>query len=109
MEITNLTIHGLQITSIFTGDKYYFHSFYYGFIAIAERTSDNINEGTASFDLRVGNKHLNGYSLTTDRIVTGVKRFINRAENQFINKEISYNIIPEDLNRVSISIEEHAL
>ncbi|MBQ1570164.1 MAG: hypothetical protein IIZ78_03480, partial [Clostridiales bacterium] len=107
MEFTRTKIKGHEVTVIFTGSKYFFHSHYYGLLAIAERTAQDTDAGTAAFTIRIGNSHTIGGFMGADDILPSIKRFITRCENQFISKRITYTRVDEDLNKIYLTIEEH--
>lgn len=106
MEIKNIKIKGCDVTSIFVGSKYYFYNNYYGFIAIAEMTRDYDNNKTNA-TIHIGNSHTIGGSMDTYAILPSIKRFINKEENQFVEKKVGYEVVEEDLSNMHISIVEH--
>lgn len=94
MTINKTSFRGYEVNVIFTGSHYYFHSTYAGVIAVAERIErETTPANETKFILRVGNRHLVGGSLgSISAISANCKRFINKAENQFINVSVDYEI-----------------
>ena len=99
MELKKTTIKGREIYVMFTGDKYFFYSNYYGTLAIAERKEKKTGEPATEeeFTLTVGNHHTTGGQMADSIVISAVKRYINREENQFITKRIKYNVQYSDL------------
>ena len=62
MELKKTTIKGREIYVMFTGDKYFFYSNFYGTLAIAERKEKKTGEPATEeeFTLTVGNHHTTG-------------------------------------------------
>ena len=85
METGNIKINGEAITVIFTGDKYYFHSNYWGIVGIATRESDINEHKNKKFSLIAGHKNVYRY-----KYVTVMKRYITKAENKFIACDVEY-------------------
>ena len=73
METGNIKINGEAITVIFTGDKYYFHSNYWGIVGIATRESDISDCKHKKFSLIAGHKNVYRY-----KYVTAMKRYITK-------------------------------
>ena len=78
METGQIRISGSKVAVIFTGKKYFFHDNWWGIIGIATRESDLGDIGNKRFTLIAGNKNMN-----RDNVVTAMKRYIKKAENQF--------------------------
>lgn len=96
MTINNTSFRGYEINVIFTGSHYYFHSSYAGVIAIAERKPYNFQDAQ-TFEVKAGNRHLVGGSLgSASAILANCKKFINKAENQFIRVSVDYELIEAD-------------
>ena len=84
MQTGQMKIGGDAITVIFIGNKYYFHSNYWGIVGIATRESD-ISEHKQKFSLIAGNKNI-----YRDKYVTAMKRYITKAENKFVACDVEY-------------------
>ena len=85
METGNIKINGESITVIFTGEKYYFHSNYWGIVGIATRKSDIRDCKHKKFSLIAGNKNI-----YRDKYVTAMKRYITKAENKYVACDVEY-------------------
>ena len=85
METGNIKINGEAITVIFTGDKYYFHSNYWGIVGIATRESELGECKNKKFSLIAGNKNI-----YRDKYVTAMKRYINKAKQKFVACDVEY-------------------
>ena len=85
METGQIKINGDDITVIFTGDKYYFHSNYWGIVGIATRESDIIEHKHNKFSLIAGHKNVYRY-----KYVTAMKRYITKAENKSVACDVEY-------------------
>ena len=85
METGQIKINGDAITVIFTGEKYYFHSNYWGIVGIATRESDISDCKHKKFSLIAGNKNI-----YRDKYVTAMKRYITKAENKFVACDVEY-------------------
>ena len=85
METGNIKINGEAITVIFTGEKYYFHSNYWGIVGIATRESESSDTKHKKFSLIAGNKNI-----YRDKYVTAMKRYITKAENKFVACDVEY-------------------
>ena len=103
MTIDKTSCRGYEINVIFTGSHYYFHSHYCGIIAIAERKPYNFQDAQ-TFILKAGNRHLLGGSLgSVSAIATLCKKYINKAENQFIKVSVSYEV--EEMDGADLALE----
>ena len=85
METGNIKVNGDAITVIFIGDKYYFHSNYWGIVGIATRVSDLSERHNKKFCLIAGHKNVYRY-----KYVTAMKRYITKAENKFVACDVEY-------------------
>ena len=85
METGQIKINGDAITVIFTGDKYYFHSNYWGIVGIATRESDISEHKHNKFSLIAGHKNVYRY-----KYVTAMKRYITKAENKSVDCDVEY-------------------
>lgn len=83
METGQIKINGDAITVIFTGDKYYFHSNYWGIVGIATRESELGECKHKKFSFIAGNKNI-----YRDKYVTAMKRYITKAENKFVDCDV---------------------
>lgn len=103
MTFDKITCRGHEINVIFSGSHYYFHSHYCGVIAIAERKPYNFQDAQ-TFTIKAGNRHLLGGSLgSADAIASICKRYINKAENQFIKVSVSYEV--EKIDGADMALE----
>lgn len=85
METGNIKINGEAITVIFTGEKYYFHSNYWGIVGIATREGESSDTKHKKFSLIVGNDNID-----RDKYVTAMKRYITKAENKSVDCDVEY-------------------
>lgn len=106
MELSTITIKGRKVSVIFTGSTYYFYNEYFGYLAIAERDAETerANRATAFFTVYVGNHHTTGGTLSDSAILPAVRRFIKRAENQFITKKVGFETVLKDLANVFVNM-----
>lgn len=95
MELYKTTIKGSEIDVLFMGGYYVFHSPYYGYVAIAERTY-NPKTQTSNLVLYIGNHHLGGGSLTESAIKASAKRFIAKCERKY-----------NDATKVDFVVKDH--
>lgn len=102
MELKKTTIKGREIFVLFTGDKYYFYSNYYGTIAYATRQEKSEKVSTEFFKVFTGNRNTIGGQM--EHIQTAVKRYINREENQFVQNDVKYIFETYDLADLPIKI-----
>lgn len=105
MELSTTAIKGRKVNVIFTGSAYYFINSFFGVLAIAERDTNAEQDNKTAFTLYVGNHHTTGGSLCDSVIISAVKRFINKAESQFITKKVLYNIEEKDLANAFIEVK----
>ena len=97
MEFYKTKICGWDVWVTFTGTSYYFFNRWYGWLAIADRTTpaDKINTGYESFRLTTGNHR-------TDRqyeIKSAAKRFIRKCERKYIAKtKVDFEEVHYDLD-----------
>ena len=85
METGQIKINGDAITVICTGEKYYFHSNYWGIVGIATRESELSDTKHKKFSLIAGHKNV-----YRDKYVTAMKRYITKAEKKFIACDVEY-------------------
>ena len=105
MEIYKTKFRGSEVSVIFTGSHYYFHSSYYGVIAVAERDYTKDSGSKSHFSLSVGNHHTIGGSLSAGAVECLVKKFITKSEQKYITKEVTYFTEVADLANGSLSCE----
>ena len=91
MEFYKTSIYGNEINVIFLGGVYVFHNDYYGYLAIAERDY-NYHTRESRVNISFGNHHIGGGSMTNERLLSGVKRFITKAERKY-NEAIKVTFI----------------
>lgn len=91
MELKKTTIKGREVYVIFTGDRYYFYSNYYGMLSVATRQETSV-ANKEYFTVYTGNRHTTGGQLCDSVIKTAVKRYINKEESQFISKTVIYRM-----------------
>ena len=101
METGNIKINGASITVIFTGEKYYFHSNYWGIVGIATRESDISDCKHKKFSLIAGHKNVYRY-----KYVAAMKRYITKAENKYVACDVEYVDSREVCNHY-LDIEDH--
>ena len=89
METGNIKVNGDAITVIFTGDKYYFHSNYWGIVGIATRESDISEHKHKKFSLIAGTK-----GTSRSKYIYGMKRYIRKAEQKYVACNVDF----EDTN-----------
>lgn len=85
MIIENIEIAGREVTAIYNGGICVFYSQFYGVIGIAECTINEENEPI--YRLTAGTENTVGGSLTRCRIVTAMKRYINKNGRFYNNKK----------------------
>ena len=103
MTFNKTSFRGYEVNVIFTGSHYYFHSTYAGVIAIAERMPYQFQEAQ-TFKVKAGNRHLVGGSLgSASVILANCKKFINKAENQFIKVSVDYEL--EEMDGADLFLE----
>lgn len=102
MEITRIKRHGIEINVLFTGCQYIFYNTFYGILAVADRKSlqeDNY------FTIYYGNRNTIGGSLGGDTCLVIAKQFIKKNENKYINRELVFDIIKEDVGFYILKVE----
>ena len=102
METGQIKINGDSVTVIFTGEKYYFHSNYWGIVGIATRESELSDTKHKKFSLIAGNKNI----YYRDKYVTAMKRYITKAENKYIACDVEYVDSGKVCNHY-LDIEDH--
>lgn len=85
MQTGNIKINGEDITVIFTGKKYYFHSNYYGVVGIATREIESDECDHKRFILIAGN-----INIYRDKYINAMKRYITKYENKFVACDVKY-------------------
>lgn len=109
MEIKNFSVFGNQVTAIFTGSNYLFYNGWYGFLGLAERGESSRNEQGSrieNFSLLYGNQHCVGGSLTNDRILSAIKRYIRKDETEHGAALVNFSESFKDLSNSYLSIEK---
>lgn len=102
MEFYTISVNNCAVTVIFNGRRYFFHSYYYGLVCVAERDPENENH----FTIISGNSHTIG-SRFAGCIRPAAKRFISKLENKYIRKKITYTEeFSRDLSDSYLFIEE---
>ena len=104
MEFYKTTFQGTEITVIFNGSHYYFHSSYYGVVAIAGRDYDRTEFGwdkphKTHFVVSVGNLRCQGGCLSDSVVATLAKRFVSKAETRHGMEDVTYDVVQQDLNK----------
>lgn len=104
---TQTKIRGHQCTLIFTGSHYYLHSSFFGLLGQATR--NYAKEGrqpdgnwTGHFTLEVGNQYCNWPS---SMIAAYFKRLIEREENRYVDKEVTFEVQDFDGRKYNLKIE----
>ena len=107
MEINVVSFKSSKVTVLFTGSNYFFYSDFFGVIAAAERVTKSPGTDCEDFIITVGNRHTVGGSYTNTAVVSFVKRFINKSENKYITKSVSYTVRVADLadNSLRVSLK----
>lgn len=110
MEITKTSFRGCEVSVIFTGSHYYFHSSYYGLLAVAVRDYDRevsmdyqTGTGAASFfTLITGNHNTIGGCLGGSVVASLCERYIRKLEQRYITKSVSFGHSSQDLTNTSL-------
>lgn len=97
MEIYKTTFKGAEVSVLFNGSHYFFHSSYYGVLAIAERDYKKDTGGTSHFALTTGNRHADGGRLSGSVVASLAKKFIRKAEQRFIKTDVTFDETSADL------------
>lgn len=93
METGQIKINGDAITVIFTGEKYYFHSNYWGIVGIATRVSDLSELHNKKFSLIAGTK-----GTSRSKYIYGMKRYIRKAEQKYVACNVDFDDTNEYCN-----------
>lgn len=104
MEISKTKFRGSEVSVIFNGSHYYFINSYYGILAIAERDYKRDEGSKTHFTITTGNHYTTGGSLNPSAVEANVKRFINKSEQKYIAKTITYDSADADLANSSLTI-----
>lgn len=96
----SITIKKEKTTVIFNGSVYYFHSNYFGLLAVATRDFEDEN----MFHISVGNHYTIGGSVTADSVFEVVKKYVKKSENTHIEKTITFKRKDTDLANYNLSI-----
>lgn len=109
MEFYKTNARNYEINVVFNGKMYIFFNSYCGIAAVAERTTpnDKIASGEESFNIKFGNRHLDGGSIGFGAIVPFVKRFVTKCENKYTKVCVSYTEEKCDLADLYSTIEIH--
>jgi hypothetical protein len=105
MEIYKTKFRGSEVSVIFNGSHYYFLNSYYGLLAIAERDYKRDAGSTTHFTITTGNHYTQGSHLCPSVVEANVKRFINKSEQKYIAKVVTYDSAEADLANGSLTIE----
>ena len=103
MEFYKTQMRGSEITVIFTGKNYFFHSSFYGWLAVAERTEESYERlGTDAykqdFILRVGNEYTLGGRMTNGVVAAAAKKFIRKNEQRYLPTQCEFQEETVNLN-----------
>lgn len=92
MEFFKCKMYGADVTAVFTGQRYLFFSEWYGLFCVAERVQEvEENDNTkAAFILFVEENGDRGGAWRD--FVKVAKKVINKSENKYISREVSYKI-----------------
>lgn len=103
---SNIKIKGSDIHVIFTGKFYYFHSNFYGLLAVAERdtTPERDTETNKMFHCQVGNQHTKGGRLGNSVIYSYIKKHIRKEENRFVSCDVDFDCMDVDLSNNYLSV-----
>lgn len=109
MEIYKTRIAGSEVSVIFTGKNYFFHSSYYGYLAIAERTEESYErlgteDNTQDFILYAGNEHTIGGSMSEGVVKRAAEKFIRKCENKYIPMACTFDERHTNLNACHVQI-----
>lgn len=104
MEITKIKRNGCEVSVLFTGMQYIFHSSFYGILAVAERKGYKKEDGNY-FTIRYGNCHTIGGSFGGEACLVMAKQFVKKTENRYIKQDIVFEAVKEDLNGWRIDCE----
>lgn len=105
---TQTKIRGHQCTLIFTGSHYYLHSSFFGLLGQATRnyakadTNPVTGNAVGHFTLEVGNRRCNWPS---SLIASYFKRLIEREENRYVDKEVTFEVKDFDGRKYNLKIE----
>lgn len=105
MEIYKTTFRGYEVSVIFNGSHYYFLNSYFGLLAIAERDYKRDAGSSTHFTISTGNHYTQGSCLCPSVVATLAKKFVNKADQKYKSKEITYDYSDIDLANGSLSIE----
>lgn len=110
MEIYKTKIVGNEVNVIFTGKNYFFHSSYYGVVAIAERTQESfdnltkLGERRQKFVVSVGNINTLGGSMGDANVFAAAEKFITKNENKYIQQDCEFERKQQDLSKVFLTV-----
>ena len=107
MEFYKINARNYELNVVFNGKMYIFFNGWCGIAAIAERTTpaDKIASGEENFNIKYGNEHLTGGSLGYGAILPHVKKFVNKCENKFLQKNVTYTEEYCDLSKWYATID----
>lgn len=105
MEIYKTTFRGYEVSVIFNGSHYYFLNSYFGLLAIAERDYKREVNSSAHFTITTGNHCTSGSRLCSSVVASLAKRFVNKCDQKYIAKHITFDYADADLANGGLSIE----
>lgn len=105
MEFVRCKMYGADVTAVFTGQRYFFFSGWYGLFCVAERVQEvEENDNTkAAFNLFVEENGDRGGAWRD--FVKVAKKVINTSESKYISREVSYKIEFANVARWGVKME----
>ena len=98
-------MYGADVNIVFTGERYFFFSEWYGLFCVAERVRE-VEERDQTKGRFVLYLEENG-SRGGDRkaFAALAKKIINKSENKYISREVSYKIEFANVERWAVKME----
>lgn len=105
MEFLKSKIYGSEVTAVFTGARYFFFSEWYGLFCVAERVQEveERDQTRGEFILYLEENGSRGGDWKAFAALA--KKVINKSENKYISREVSYKIEFANVERWAVNIE----
>lgn len=105
MTVSTIKARAYEISVIFTGSHYFFHSSFAGVVAVAERKGYETDEERDTFVLMAGNRHLVGGSLGGSVMFSVAEKFIRKNENKYVEHVVNFERVEFDGADYFINVE----
>lgn len=104
MEIGKIKARNYEFNVVFTGGEYVFFNNWCGIAAVATRKGYD-GRDIDTFVVTLGNDHLIGGSFgSDDAMLSVVKRYVNKNEAKYIDRDIVYEVEHKALHNAYVTM-----